>query len=78
VLPMVEGSYKYDLVGEFALKLYTHVEVPPNKPPQYVAQVRADKSRFAGIGVAPTLDHDFYPNSLPAIFEAIEKANAGS
>lgn len=76
VLPMVEGSYKYDLAGDFALKLYTHVLVQPKKLPEYVVQAQADRERFAGVGVAPTLGHKFYPNYLPTIFDAIEKANA--
>lgn len=76
VLPMVEGSYRYDMAGDFAIKLYTHVEVKARKEPRYVVQVRADLERFAGIGVSPTLPHEYLPNHLPTIFKAIEATNA--
>ena len=76
VLPMMEGSYKYDMAGDFAMKLYTHVLTQPKKLPQYVIQAQADHERFAGVGTAPMLDHKFYPNALPVLFDAIEKANA--
>jgi energy-coupling factor transporter ATP-binding protein EcfA2 len=75
VLPQMEGGYKYDMVGEFALKLYTRVKTSPSKLPEYLVQVTADSRRFAGLGVAPALESKHLPNDLAEIIKAIEGAN---
>ena len=74
VLPMMEGSYKFDLAGAFAMKLYSRVVAKPNAAPEFVVQVNADPKRFAGLGIAGTLDDKFkhLPNDLPSILGAID------
>jgi len=73
VLPQMEGSYKYDMQGEFTMKLFTRVKTSPNNPPDYLVQVSADAQRFAGIGVGPSLTDKYLPNNLKQIIEAIER-----
>lgn len=75
VLPQMEGGYKYDMMGEFTMKLFTKVRTSPNKTPEYMVQVTADAQRFAGTGIGPALDEKYLPNNLKAVIEAIEGAN---
>jgi len=72
VLPMMEGSYKFDLAGAFAMKLYSRVIAKPNAAPEFVVQVNADPKRFAGLGIAGTIAEKHLPNDLPSILGAIE------
>ena len=72
VLPMMEGGYKFDMPGAFAMKLYTRVKTHRTNQPEYLVQVSADPQRFAGLGIAGTIKEKYLPNNLPAILKAIE------
>lgn len=71
ILPMLDGSYRYDMIGEFTVKLYTHVDIHFQRGVTYQVQVQADTEKFAGLGMLP---HDadgekFLPNHLPTILK---------
>jgi len=74
VLPQMEGSYKYDMMGEFAMKLFSRVKTSPTAGAEYLVQVSADPQRFAGVGIGPSLEEKYLANNLKVIMEAIENA----
>ena len=82
VLPMIEGGYRREIAGEFdivgftALK-YENVRVGNtiSREARFVVQLNADPARHAKAAVVPRLKEKEVPNSMQAIFDAIEEAS---
>ena len=74
VLPQMEGSYRYDLAGEFAIQVFSTVEIHYKDGIKYNIQVAPDRERHAAVGAAPLLDVKSLPNTMPDLVKAVDDA----
>jgi len=77
IQPMIEGSYRYEVGGEFDVVGYTRVSHGMEKDAsgklarvaKYEIQFNADNDRHAKIAIAPRLLDRYLPNDMKRIFE---------
>jgi hypothetical protein len=84
VMPLLEGSVKYDIGGEFQIQAFTdfkreRVNKGSASKPDYVTEndfgllLKPDDERFAKVSAA-YLEDERLPNHFPTLLEAIEEA----
>jgi hypothetical protein len=74
VLPQMEGSYRYDLGGEFSIQVYTTVDIHYKDGINYRIQVTPDRERHAAVGAAPLLDVGTIPNTMKHLVKVVDDA----
>jgi hypothetical protein len=74
VLPQMEGSYRYDMGGEFSIQLFTNLDKHYQRGTSYQIQVGPDRERHAAIGSAPQLSVNVLPNDMPSLVRAVDDA----
>lgn len=82
VLPMVEGSYRQEMMGEFDIVGFTHVKhdlvregAKMVKKMRYVVQLDADNERHAKAALLPRGTGAEIDNNMKALFDLIEEAD---
>lgn len=81
VLPLIEGSYRQEIAGEFDIQGHTYVKhalervgSKMERVAKYVVSVNADPEKHGKAAILPRLEQAEIPNSLPELFRLIEEA----
>jgi hypothetical protein len=83
VLPMIDGSYRMSIAGEFSLVGYSSVRHTYKREgakiqsvTDYVVQFVPDNEKHCGIRLSPSLAEKELPNNMRAVLEAVLAARA--
>lgn len=79
VLPMIEGSYRQDIAGDFDLVGYTRVtheydSRAKERRTNYIVQVTADPEKHGGSRLGAAISEKELPNDMRSILEAFLSA----